>query len=97
MIKKNLTCIHVCKYLIYCFILQVLTDEFRFDYSQFWLSIMHRDFNKMKIYAKKLGINEDLYFLFAAMVTGRPWDTIKKGIDRTKPGETEVSSRIRNP
>lgn len=44
----------------------------------------------MKLYAKKLGIDENLYFLFACMVTGRPWETIKNGIGTTKPGQTEV-------
>lgn len=44
----------------------------------------------MKVHAEELGIPKDLYGLFACMVTGRPWDVIMKGIDRTKPSSEEV-------
>lgn len=36
----------------------------------------------MRQYSKNLGIDGDVYGLFACMVTGRTWDTIIKGIDR---------------
>lgn len=40
----------------------------------------------MRKNAEVLGIKGDLYFVLACMVTGRPWQSIEKGIDRVKPG-----------
>lgn len=36
----------------------------------------------MRLHSKNLGIDDNMYGLFACMVTGRPWDSILKGIDR---------------
>ncbi|CAK1555355.1 unnamed protein product [Leptosia nina] len=66
-----------------------LTDKFRYHYSKLWLSIIARDKEAIKFYSGKLGINEDLYGLFACMIAGRPWDVIMKGIDVTKPSSEE--------
>lgn len=66
-----------------------LTDQFRYDYSKLWLSIIDRNKDDMKIYSKKLGIRNELYGLFACMVSGRPWDSIMKGIQSTKPSSSE--------
>ncbi|KAL1500909.1 hypothetical protein ABEB36_006328 [Hypothenemus hampei] len=59
-----------------------LKDEFRINYANLWLSILDRDRRGMRIYSKNLGIEGDVYGLFACMVTGRTWETIMKGIDR---------------
>ncbi|CAG5028468.1 unnamed protein product [Parnassius apollo] len=69
-----------------------LSEKFRYHYSKLWLSIIGRDRDEMKIHAEELGIPKDLYGLFACMVTGRPWDVIMKGIDRTKPSSQEKST-----
>ncbi|XP_041980024.1 aarF domain-containing kinase 1 [Aricia agestis] len=69
-----------------------LTDKFRYHYSKLWLSIIARDKDQIKEHAEHLGIQKDLYGLFACMVTGRPWDVIMKGIDRTKPSDSEKST-----
>ncbi|XP_045498783.1 aarF domain-containing kinase 1 [Colias croceus] len=69
-----------------------LSEKFRYDYSKLWLSIIARDKEGIKNYAKNLGIGDDLYGLFACMVTGRPWDVIMKGIDVTKPSSGEKST-----
>lgn len=45
----------------------------------------------MKEHAEELGIRKELYGLFACMVTGRPWDSIMKGIGRTRPTSDEAS------
>lgn len=63
---------------------QTLKDEFRINYANLWLSILDRDRKGMRQYSKNLGIEGDVYGLFACMVTGRTWDTIMKGIDRFK-------------
>lgn len=36
----------------------------------------------MRKYSANLGIEGDLYGLFACMVSGRTWDSILKGIDK---------------
>ncbi|XP_066157451.1 aarF domain-containing kinase 1-like isoform X1 [Euwallacea fornicatus] len=59
-----------------------LKDEFRINYANLWLSILDRDRKGMRQYSKNLGIEGDIYGLFACMVTGRTWETIMKGMDR---------------
>ncbi|GAB0087863.1 AarF domain-containing kinase 1 [Sergentomyia squamirostris] len=66
-----------------------LSDQFRYDYSQLWLSILKVDRVSMREYSEKLGIRGNLYGIFACMVTGRPWDAVLKGIDRTRLSSTE--------
>ncbi|XP_055384602.1 aarF domain-containing kinase 1 [Condylostylus longicornis] len=61
-----------------------LTDKFRYDYSNLWLSILRVDREGMKKHAVNLGIKDELYGLFVCMITGRPWESIMKGLDRTK-------------
>lgn len=69
-----------------------LTGKFRYHYSKLWLSIIARDRDQIREHAEALGIQKDLYGLFACMVTGRPWDVIMKGIDKTKPSSAEKST-----
>ena len=70
-------------------IFQQLTDEFRLHYSQFWSSILKADLEGMKKNADHLGVGE-LYGLFACMVTGRSWNSIQKGIDKSEKNAAEV-------
>ncbi|XP_066256662.1 aarF domain-containing kinase 1 [Euwallacea similis] len=60
----------------------ILKDEFRINYANLWMSILDRDRKGMRQYSKNLGIEGDIYGLFACMVTGRTWETIMKGMDR---------------
>lgn len=69
-----------------------LTDKFRYHYSKLWLSIISRNRDQIREHAEALGIQKELYGLFACMVTGRPWDVILKGIDKTKPSSSEKST-----
>ncbi|CAH0675536.1 unnamed protein product [Chilo suppressalis] len=66
-----------------------LSDTFRYHYSKLWLSIINRDRKNMKYYASKLGIREELHIIFSCMVTGRPWESILKGIGDTRPSSHE--------
>ncbi|XP_049872232.1 aarF domain-containing kinase 1 [Pectinophora gossypiella] len=66
-----------------------LTDKFRYNYSKLWLSIISRNRADMQKFSEALGIQSDLYGLFTCMVTGRPWDSIMKGIEKTKPTKEE--------
>jgi len=66
-----------------------LSNQFRYDYADFWHGIIHRDVPAIKIAADKLGVGS-LFGLFACMVTGRSWSAIEKGVDvaERSAGET---------
>lgn len=68
-----------------------LTDKFRYEYSNLWLSILKVDRKAMRQHSEQLGIKGDLYGLFVCMVTGRPWETVMQGITKAKYSEQEVS------
>lgn len=65
-----------------------LTEEFRWNYSKFWLSILNKDFEGMKTHSEKLGIGK-LYPILVCMVTGRTWDVVNEGIDKVKYSSEE--------
>ena len=71
-----------------------LTHEFRVDYARFWLCILNADTDGIRTYADKLGVGQ-LYGLFACMVAGRSWDSIRSGIDRKEKNSAE-SKEIKN-
>ena len=66
-----------------------MNNEFRLNYSQFWLSILNANQDGIKEYADKLGVGQ-LYGLFACMVAGRSWTSITKGIDKAEKSAAEV-------
>lgn len=70
---------------------QVLSEKFRLDYSQLWLSILNKDRDRMREQCAKLGIEGNLYAILTCMITGRTWDSILSGINETKQGTAEVS------
>nr|CAD7409427.1 unnamed protein product [Timema poppensis] len=61
----------------------VLTNEFRYQYSNLWLSILNSDKEAMKKNCDNLGVG-DLYGLFVCMVAGRTWDAVLSGLEKTK-------------
>lgn len=68
-----------------------LTNDFQLHFAQFMLSILKSDVQGIMTSADKLGIGEQ-YGLFACMVTGRSWNAIQKGIDKTAKNAEEVRS-----
>ena len=71
-----------------------LSNQFRYDYADFWNAIIHRDISAIKTSADKLGVGM-LYGLFACMVTGRSWSSIQKGVDvaeRTAGESAEIKA-----
>lgn len=66
-----------------------LTDRFRYNYSKLWLSILNVDREGMRNHSKTLGIERQLYPLFACMLTGRPWESVVAGIDKTRQSQKE--------
>ena len=68
---------------------QQLTDEFRLHYSKFWISILKSDQEEMQRNADHLGVGK-YYGLLACMLTGRSWNSIQKGIDKSEKNAAEV-------
>merc|ERR1712223_619629 len=65
-----------------------LTNDFRYNYAQFWDSILRADLEGIKKSADSLGVGK-LYGLFACMVPGRSWGSIQKGIDKAEKNSAE--------
>ncbi|UYV84773.1 ADCK1, partial [Cordylochernes scorpioides] len=58
-----------------------LTDDFRLNYCNLWLSILKRDVDGIKKCSKEMGVGE-LYNILAAILTQRSWKSVTKGIDQ---------------
>jgi aarF domain-containing kinase len=72
-----------------CSVSQELSNEFRWEYSKLLLSILNKDKDGMRQHGQNLGVG-NLYFLLPCMVTGRTWETIMSGIQKTKWTNSEV-------
>lgn len=66
-----------------------LSNKFRYEYSKLWLSILSVDRTAMRYHSNNLGVEGDLYGLFACMLTGRPWDSVLKGVGNVEQTEDE--------
>lgn len=66
-----------------------LSNDFRYEYSQLWLSILKVDRTAMRHHSINLGIVGNLYGLFACMITGRPWESVLSGIDKVSHSQKE--------
>ncbi|CAN6710068.1 unnamed protein product [Malus baccata var. baccata] len=55
---------------------KVLDSETRTNYAALWKALIFSDANAIKEYSAKLGAGEDLYALFAGILTMRPWDRV---------------------
>ncbi|KAE8750039.1 hypothetical protein FOCC_FOCC003163 [Frankliniella occidentalis] len=65
-----------------------LTNQFRWEYSKLWLSILNSDIDGMKTHSQNLGVGE-MWPLFACMVSGRTWNTIMSGVDKVNFTDSE--------
>ncbi|XP_017876402.1 uncharacterized aarF domain-containing protein kinase 1 [Ceratina calcarata] len=65
-----------------------LSNEFRWEYSKLWLAIFDGDKSAMQKHCANLGV-ADMYGLLACMVSGRSWNTIMAGVQKTKYGTQE--------
>lgn len=73
-----------------------LNNKFRYDYADFWLAIINKDVEAIKVAADNLGVGS-LYGLFACMVTARSWSSIQKGLDvapKTKSESAEIKANV---
>ncbi|KAG4975233.1 hypothetical protein JHK87_032054 [Glycine soja] len=53
-----------------------LDFQTRTNYASLWKALVFADANAIKEYSTKLGAGEDLYALFAGVLTMRPWDRV---------------------
>ncbi|KAK7281154.1 hypothetical protein RIF29_08885 [Crotalaria pallida] len=53
-----------------------LDFDTRFNYAALWKALIFADANSIKEYSLKLGAGEDLYALFAGVLTMRPWNRV---------------------
>lgn len=61
---------------------QSLSASFRYNYAKIWMSILEQDIKKLETLTQNFNVGE--YFgLFACIITGRSWESINQGIDRT--------------
>jgi len=73
-----------------------LSNKFRYDYADFWMAIINRDVEAIKVAADSLGVGS-LYGLFSCMVTGRSWSSIQKGVDvaeRSAAESAEIKANV---
>ncbi|KAK8517153.1 hypothetical protein V6N13_092439 [Hibiscus sabdariffa] len=64
----------------------------RFNYASLWRALVFSDANGIKEHSVKLGAGEDLYVLFAGIVTMRPWNrVIDPAVDHLVIKDTDSS------
>jgi hypothetical protein len=54
-----------------------------------WLAILNKDIEKLKVLSMYFNV-PDFYGMFACIISGRSWDSINKGIEKTHFTENEV-------
>ena len=71
---------------------RTIPNQMKVDYAKFWLALIDKKQNEMKIYGKKFAKIDDEHFpLFAAAITGRDFDHALSGNLETLRGDDEVS------
>lgn len=66
-----------------------LPEQFRYNYSNLWISIINADHQEIRKWAQELGAG-DLYPLLACILTSKPWERLIAGL--TRPG-TKVDAK----
>nr|XP_027201125.1 uncharacterized aarF domain-containing protein kinase 1-like [Dermatophagoides pteronyssinus] len=68
-----------------------LTDEFRQNYSAFWMAIFRGDLKQIQERAIRMGIEEKDAQLLSCMVTAKPWSAISRGLENRPKDQTIIS------
>lgn len=67
---------------------EVMDKSFRHDYAGLWHALVFADHAQIKKYSQKMNAGE-LYALFAAILTTKPWDEItEKSVDHLRVRES---------
>ena len=78
----------------YSLSLQTLNNDFRIKYCNLWSSIIERNVEGIKKWARALGTG-DLFPLFACMVTGRSWESVSNsGVVEKEFSASEVGNSL---
>lgn len=73
---------------------EVMEKSFRHDYAGLWHALVFADHAQIKKYSQKMNAGE-LYALFAAMLTTKPWEEItEKSVDHLRVGNSHVKFSI---
>lgn len=72
-----------------------LSRDFRTQYAELWLSILNVDRGAMRAHCTRLGIRPEMYGLFTCMVTGRSWESVLVGVDKSGPRSKNESAFMR--
>jgi aarF domain-containing kinase len=72
---------------------RTIPDQMKVDYAKFWLALIDKKQDEMKIYGKKFAKIDDTQFpIFAAAITGRDFEHALNGDLEDKRSETEISN-----
>ncbi|XP_014215225.1 uncharacterized aarF domain-containing protein kinase 1 [Copidosoma floridanum] len=66
-----------------------LSDQFRWEYSNLWLSILNKDRVAMRNYCNNLGVGS-MFELLVCMISGRSWETIVGGVQKKMYTSSEL-------
>jgi len=66
-----------------------ISPSFRLLYAKLWKALITADTDAIKVYARQCGAGE-LYGLFAAMLTRKPWTEVGRGKLREIQGHTPI-------
>ena len=72
-----------------CCLSQELSNEFKWEYSKLWFSILNKDGGRHETVWPELGCWK-LIFCVGLYVTGQKWEAIMSGIQKTKWTNSEV-------
>ena len=68
---------------------QTMPDKLRLDYCKLWQSLISADMEGMEKYGRSLGVGK-YHPLLACMVSGRSWDALQTGIQKTNTSKKEL-------
>ncbi|TID29641.1 hypothetical protein CANINC_001760 [Pichia inconspicua] len=75
---------------------RTIPNQMKVDYSKFWLALIDKNQQDMKVYGKKFAkIDDNQFPLFAAAITGRDFDHALQG-DLEVPRSQEEIDKMRN-
>lgn len=72
-----------------------LSDNFRMQYANMWLSIIQRDIKGIEDVARDMGVPDHLTRILASILTGRRWKAIESG-DISKSSNSSETKEIKD-
>lgn len=66
-----------------------LTDQFRLQYANLWLSLIRKDLAGLEHWGGQLGVTGELHKILSCIVSGRSWRSVTQGISSQKQTQQE--------